>query len=335
MQQEEKEEENKQGGGANSPTVLDFLGHLESSGKTTASTNYYYAFKKYAADQGKQQIDGLKPGDFKPARLKEHMAKLSSYSSKNMILSAVKGYLQYLKEDAVDDFNRYMSYSMMYDSIKTISAKRRRNFGSNSITVKELRHILDSVWGEDDYHRFLHSAVVCIFFLGARPVELSQPFVEKTMDSEYFRRMQKPGFTPERVIDYDNKLIQIITAKTNDPRIIPIPEKLIPYFREFFWQHDRILEYCRPREWITNHLRKVDIYVTAKTARYTLETLMKERVEKQHLIDMWLGHTTKISDIYTNYIYLIRDLKRSFLSKHYIFEVIEDEGRRQDIQDDS
>lgn len=298
-------------------TFADYVEHLNNAGKSAAAETYYYVMKGYAARKGKG-VEELTWEDFKPTDVREHMARLSPRTA-NTLLAAARGFLRYLKEDALD-IEEYNRYAMMYDRLGQIEPKKiPKSLYKKSLNIQQLREILNDLTG------YLYDATVVIFYLGSRPVELSYEFRQGEIDLE---KLTDRNREPERIVDFDNRLIAIITAKTKAERIIPIDERVLPHFERFFEGHDEILSYFRPREWFTRRLASVKgIHITAKTARYTLTTLMSERVPNELFVKYWVGHTTDITDVYRDYIELLDDLKREFVPKHYIFEVLDGGGK--------
>ncbi|RLI84704.1 hypothetical protein DRP07_00340 [Archaeoglobales archaeon] len=297
----------------NDTTVLDYINHLQNSGRESAANTYGWILKGFARRRGKE-IDELTWADFKPNAVKEHLAKLKNNQTRLMFLSAARGFMKYLRDDAIAD-EEYIIYSRMCDALQAIRIKSSpMTIYRKALTMDELAAVLESISDE-----FLYNAVVVHFYLGNRPVELSHPFSKEKIDLEELRT--KPP-EPKRIVDFDNGLISIITAKTKAQRIIPIHDKVHDNFKYFFDHHHIILRWSRPREWLTKHLKKLSIYVTSKTARYTFETLMTARGLDDRFIKYWLGHTSDIANVYRDFTILIRDISTEINQKHFILELI-------------
>jgi site-specific recombinase XerD len=223
-------------------------------------------------------------------------------------LASVKSYFNYLREGATS-IDEYTKFSMLYDKIKSIKPpKIPKTLYKKSLTISELDELIYETSG------LLRSAVIVHFFLGSRPIELSYPFAEEEINLE-----RKKGKELKRVIDFDNQLISIITAKTKSERIIPISDVVLPYFEDFFYNHDQVLNFYRPRYWLTSKLRRFGI--GAKTARQTFVTLMTGKSEDT-LIKYWVGHTFDVTSIYRDYLTLMDELKSEIVMKHFIHEII-------------
>jgi len=313
--------------------IAQYFKYLLLSGRTSAACNYYYRLKKFAEFLGKNLQD-LNASDFKPTTVEIFKSKLNSRQTVNCFLSAARGFLAFLRDEAIDDDEKYVKYSRMYDRLKKIKLERRvLVLYKKALTRGEAVELL-TVAKEDEH---LFNAVVVHLWLGARPVELARPFKEKTINLN----IRKPKEAEkEPVIDYENGLINIITAKTKNPRIIPIHNDILPYFESFFENHDIVLNYFRPREWLTRNLKKLNVQVTAKTFRYTFETLMSEKLASKVLegwsaplrvkdedptgwiVKYWIGHLTDISNVYRDYTELMSFLREEIVPIHYLLDIL-------------
>jgi len=54
-----------------------------------------------------------------------------------------------------------------------------------------------------------------------------------------------------------------------------------------------------------------------------LKPINNLRADKQFYIDYWIGHTTTIPDIYTDFIEAIEDIKKSFAPQNYVFDYLD------------
>jgi len=291
--------------------VTDFLEHLERMGYHKAKRLYYYMFKKYSEFIG-VPLEDLYWEHMVPVRIKECMVNLEPRTA-NALLAAVRSYANYLKGSTLDQ-EKYSRFLMFYDQIsKNIKwVEVPQSVEIKSPTLDELEVILNSI--DDDY---IHAFAVVMFYLGCRPVEISQRF-----QSKFLNLRNRDCKTGERAIDFDQKLIAIITAKTKYERVIPIDDRVLPYFEVWFEGLDRVLECQRPEEWFTRMMRNRGFNITAKTARIMFETEMRMRTSKQSYINYWIGHKKEIADIYTDFAKSLPKIKEEIMLKHYIYSVI-------------
>jgi len=300
--------------------VKSFINYMDRIGKRQAAKLYYFLLKRFA-ESINVKFEELNFNHMDNASLEMFVSTLVPRTA-NAFVSSVKSYFTYLKKTSITDDDYYM-FSRMADKLAVKSVKVPRIITKKALSDLELEMLLDFLKYDKD--EFLYATAVFHFYLGARPVELAQKFREGEIDFE--------SNHPERVIDFDNKLISIITAKTGDQRIIPLDDRIIPYAEIWYEGHEKIAEQARGREWLTNHLRTKSKYlgfkVTAKTARRTFETKMRLkpinnlRADKQFYIDYWIGHTTTIPDIYTDFIEAIEDIKKSFAPQNYVFDYLD------------
>ena len=291
--------------------VVDFLDHLERKNKLKARRLYYFMFRKFAEFVG-VRLEELSWKHMVPIKIEECMANLAPRSA-NALLSAVRSYAKYLKGSTLDP-EQYNRFLMFYDQIdeNVEWAKVPEIVEIKSPSLEELEEILELI--DDDY---IYAFAVVIFYLGARPIEISQKFEEKTLDLR--NRDYRKG---ERAIDFDQKLIAIITAKTGVERVIPIDGRVLPYFEAWFDGLNDVLECKRPEEWFTRMMRNRGLPITAKTARIFFETEMRMRTNKQAYINYWIGHKKEVSDIYTDFARSFPKIKEEIIGKHYIFEIL-------------
>ncbi|MHC1624792.1 MAG: hypothetical protein ACXQS2_02190 [Methermicoccaceae archaeon] len=300
--------------------VKSFITYMDRIGKRQASKLYYYLLKNYA-EHINVAFEELNFNHMDNASLEMFVSTLAPRTA-NAFVSAVKSYFTYLKKTSITDDDYYL-FSRMADKLSVKCKKIPRVITKKALSDMELEMLFDFLKYDKD--EFLYASTVFHFYLGARPVELAQKFREGEIDFS--------GNQAERIVDFDNKLISIITAKTGDQRIIPLDDRIIPFVEIWFSGHEEIAEQTRGREWLTNHLRTKCKYlgfkVTAKTARRTFETKMRLkpinnlRADKQFYIDYWIGHTTSIPDIYTDFTEAIEDIKRSFAPHNYVFDYLD------------
>jgi len=288
--------------------VRDFLDHLERIGKQQASESYYYKFRILANHIG-VDIEELSHEQISPLVLAECTSKLEP-STANTLIAAVRSYLKFLKKGAVSDED-YYKYARLYDRLTEVSYRKiPRVITRKGIGLSNLKLCLEEI----DYDEHLFASTMVHYYLGSRPVELAYEFEEGRINLKEERKIA------ERKIDFEQKLIAIITAKTEDERIIPIDNRMVPYFEVWYENLGKVLRCERPREWLTRRLRnKTPIKITAKTARQTLETQMRRRWD-QWIVDYWIGHTTKIPDIYTDFVEAIEDIRAEYMPNHYLFD---------------
>ena len=299
--------------------VPNFLDHLLKVGKSKSAETYYYQLKLYAKHLG-VKLEELDYTKIDPLTLSECMAKLDSPNSANTLLAAVKSYAKYLKKTAKNR-EEYNDFSWFYDSIAEVEYRPipRIPTVEKGIEPKHLVQLFNIVYEDGDYH--LLSSLVTNFYLGNRPVELAHEF-----------RVEPITFKEEkavRKIDFENKLISIITAKSKGSmRIIPIDDRVLPFFKVWYENLDKVLRVERPREWLTRRVRKYKKYgfnITAKTARQTFETEMRSRMD-QWKVNYILGHAGSTPDIYTGWKKIINeDLRKELAEKHYLFDDVFDE----------
>jgi len=297
--------------------VVSFLNHLVKVGKLKSAETYYYQFKLYSKHLG-INLEEVDYTTITPLSLSECMAQMNPNSA-NTLLAAVKSYARYLKKTAKNR-EEYNDFSWFYDSLAEVDYRTipRLPTGDKGIQPHRLAELLHVVWEKDEH---LLSAIVVHFWLGCRPVELAHEFKEEEVTFDEKQAVRK--------IDFDNKLISIITAKTGGSmRIVPIDDRVLPFFRVWYDNLDRVLSVRRPREWLTKKVRrfrKDGFKVTAKTARQTFETEMRGRMD-QWKVNYVLGHATTIPDIYTGWEKIINvDLRKELSEKHYLFDDVFDE----------
>jgi len=304
-------------GSSNGLGLLSFIEHLERTGKEPASKTYYYVLNAYARWLGKA-LDQLTPDDFSPAEVQTYMAQLEKPRTANTFLSACRSYAKYRwlnsKPDNIMDYlteDRFYKgmYSIPYREIPELVRVKALDID----TLASLLSIIEEDVGGDS---LLYAGVMVHFYLGARPVELACPYDFGAID---FRN-------PQLVyrVDMRKKVISIITAKARGTkqRVVPFPDSMDEYVRR--WFKSKVGTYCRPREWMTKRLKKysrrLGVDVTAKTARQTVETHFKRERLEQWVTNYWLGHTTTIPDIYSDFSLLIRDMREWMEQeeKHYM-----------------
>ena len=288
--------------------VVDFLDHLERKNKLKARRLYYFMFKKFAEFVG-VRLEELSWKHMVPVKVEECMANLTPRTA-NSLLAAVRSYARYLKGITLESQEFTKLYDQISENVDWVEVPQSVEI--KSPTLEELEEILDSI--DDDY---IYAFAVVIFYLGCRPVEISQKF-----QSKFLNLRKRDCKTGERVIDFDQKLIAIITAKTKYERVIPIDDRVLPYFETWFEGLDRVLECQRPEEWFTRMMRNRGFNITAKTARIMFETEMRMRTNKQPYINYWIGHKKEIEDIYTDFAKSLPKIKEEIMLKHYIYSVI-------------
>ena len=288
--------------------ISGFLDHLLKTDKVKSAETYYYQLKILASYLD-MELEELDYNSITPVSLSECMAGMNPNSA-NTLLAAVRSYARYLKKTATNR-REYNDFSWFYDSISEIEYRTIPKIAlRKGIKLEKLAELLEILRDEH-----LLSATVVHFYLGARPVELAQEFVEGEITLE--------EVDAKRKIDFKNRLISIVTAKTHGSmRIAPIDERVLPFFRIWYEELDKVLELGRPREWFTSSLRKfrrIGFRITAKTARQTFETEMRGRMD-QWKVNYILGHATTTPDIYTGWEKIIKDLGKELSEKHYLFD---------------
>ena len=290
--------------------IGDFLDYLRKIGKLQTAETYYYRFKLLAQHVG-VCAEELSYEHITPLTLQTCAARLKPRHA-NVLIAATRSYFKFLVKSAGSE-EEHRRFVYLYHRICDVPYfDVKRVIRRKGLSPEKLKQVLEAI--EDDY--YLLASTLIHFYLGCRPAELAQPFEAKTIDFE--NRSE-----PERIIDFDNKLISIITAKTGDERVVPIDDRMIPHFEVWYEGLERVLRWERPREWLTKTLgrrRNVPFRITAKTARQTFETQMRMRVEKQWAINYWLGHSTEIPDVYTDFVEAIEDLRNILVPRHYLFE---------------
>ena len=309
--------------------VKPFLKHMEKA-KPKAHRLYTFAFKDYVEWLRKEygiekDVEELTLEDMKPAWIESYINDIPNPHTANSYLSAFKSLFKFVQKEfipkSMEEFIYITQYFKGIDSIKC--KERPERFSSGALTEVEVARLLDVLLENE---KMYHITIVHAFF-GSRPVELAQKYKEVSIDLNHVDDLVKAY--GRALIDFDSKLICIPTAKSKT-RFKLVPFDVIEESINVWYNHlDEIVNYSKDRgnEWYTKHIKtyakKAELKVTAYTWRYTLRTLMAMRVDKEWMINYWLGHgKEKIPEIYRDYRVLLPFLKENFVAKHYLLTLI-------------
>ena len=293
-------------------SVKAFLEYLGKSGKVSACETYRHVLNSYARWLGKSSAEDLELEDFMPLKLEEYMQELSPRTA-NVFVSACRSYMKFRRFNFVpSNVMEFLREEQFYRAVYNISYTETPVVDARAIDIETLKKLLRIV--EDP---MLKSGIILHAYTGARPIELARPYEIKHID------LENVGYG--YVVDLKNCIMEIITAKTKRKRLrrlIPFPSSMKKYIVYWFENIDVVVNYERPREWLTKKLIKyrkvVGFNISAKTFRRTVETYFRQAGFEQWFINYWLGHTHRIPDVYSDWVKLIKFAQRKIKKGHYL-----------------
>ena len=302
--------------------VTEYLEYLEDV-KPFAAKAYFSLIKRYAEFIGKS-VEDLTLFDFTKARVERLIKRIKNPHTANTLVKVCHGIASYVEDNYIDlPSEQYHKKESICKALKKIEYREVPEEARREALSEEKLEELLSVISDD----LVYSATVVHFYFGARPVELSQPYVEARINFEDSREtVDKYG---RRVVDWDQKLICIPVAKSElRYRILPVHDLVIPHLKLWMDNLEDISTYGgrRGEEWFTKHIKpyskKIGFNVTARTARKTFETIMTKKGLNQWMINFWLGHKGKVPDIYKDKTMLMEDLKKEVWARHPVLRIL-------------
>jgi len=311
------------------PISGDFLDYLYEN-KPGAYKLYSQALRGYvrwlrSKFRREREVDELTLEDLKPMYVESFLSRYKNSYTFNAYLSAFRSLARFAQKEliptTVEEFMYLHRFVAGIDMIKDREVPKY--FSREALSEEELEELLVAV-AEDE---MLFSATVVHFYFGARPIELAQRYVEVKLELNRVGELVKRH--GRAMVDFESCIVCMPVAKTRT-RVKVLPFRPIAdHFELWLSNIDEVLKYARGRanEWYTKHIKpyseRLGFPVTAKTGRKTFETMMRMRGVEQWKIDYWLGHSTSIPDIYTDYNLLLPEIEKSIVGNHYLLEVLE------------
>jgi site-specific recombinase XerD len=275
-----------------------YLNYLRKSGREPTAKTYGSVLKTFSW-WIKKRGRTLKTAT--TADIEEYMRSRKSPNTAQMFLTAIRQYHKFLMtEIPPTNIEQAIAANLKKEQLLNIKPPRKKEkLEKISLNVEELRLLLEQVASTKD-GQLLLSGTVLTFYFGWRPKEAH----------EHIKKAR---------IDWENRTMIIETAKREGSmRFLAWHPNITPYL--LLWSS------ALPphNEWLTKRLKKFEfdgMVVTAKTGRKTFETQMKLHGIDQYMIDVILGHKSKISpigDIYTDRTQFVRPIHEVMENKHYM-----------------
>jgi len=282
-------------------SIDDFVEYLRIQRDTDTAKTYQHmlkGFEEYLRGQGKT-LD-----DFTPLDVETYMAQLKPATA-NVFLASIRKYAKFRVSMALDMQEFYFESRRETALYNIRPRKITRKIRKQALTIEELEKLLELTKQDPK----VYIATMFHFYFGMRPVEATISFVEGD-------------------IKWGDRYMIIRTAKTGHERILPWSREMDYYVSEWYSIADKIVsKRKRPQEWYTKHLkpyaRAMSIEITAKTARKTFETQMRNLGIEQWKINFLLGHTVKVPDLYTDWTQILFELRKIIETKHYMRSILE------------